>query len=110
MRDDHEIAPGGTFVLYTDGVTETNSPEGQEFGKSRLAETVRAHRNLAVDSLLETILATVQKFGGGEQAADITLVIARCRSQERPAPRATPPKFVRPCWTVRPDATALGIA
>jgi serine phosphatase RsbU (regulator of sigma subunit) len=68
------------MVLYTDGVTEAESPEGQEFGECRLAETLRAHRNMPVDSLLETIVATVQKFGGGEQADDITLVVARCTS------------------------------
>jgi sigma-B regulation protein RsbU (phosphoserine phosphatase) len=74
-----QLAPGDTLVLYTDGVTEAESPEGQEFGESRLAETLRAHRHLPVDSLLETIVAAAQKFGGGEQADDITIVVARCR-------------------------------
>jgi serine phosphatase RsbU (regulator of sigma subunit) len=75
-----QLASGDTLVLYTDGVTEAESPEGQEFGESRLAETLRAHRNLSVDSLLETIVAAVQKFSGRDQADDITLVVARCRS------------------------------
>jgi len=74
-----QLASGDTLVLYTDGVTEAESPEGQEFGESRLAETLRAQRNLPVDSLLETIVATVQKFSGREQADDITLVVARRR-------------------------------
>jgi serine phosphatase RsbU (regulator of sigma subunit) len=74
-----QLASGDTLLLYTDGVTEAESLEGQEFGESRLAETLRAHRNLPVDSLLETIVAAVQKFIGGEQADDITLVVARCR-------------------------------
>jgi len=88
-----QFGPGDTLVLYTDGVTEAESPEGQEFGEFRLAETLRAQRNLPVDSLLETIVATVQKFSGREQADDITLVVARCRPQERHAPQATPSKF-----------------
>jgi sigma-B regulation protein RsbU (phosphoserine phosphatase) len=75
-----QLAAGDTLVLYTDGVTEAESGEGEEFGEGRLAETLRAHRNLPVGSLLETIVATVQKFGGGEQADDITLIVARCRS------------------------------
>jgi serine phosphatase RsbU (regulator of sigma subunit) len=33
---------------------------------------------LPVASLLETIVATVQDFSEGEQADDITLVVARC--------------------------------
>jgi sigma-B regulation protein RsbU (phosphoserine phosphatase) len=75
-----QLAAGDTLLLYTDGVTEAENPEGQEFGESRIAETLRAHRNLPVDSLLETIVATAQKFSGHEQADDITLVIAMCRS------------------------------
>jgi len=73
-----QLAPGDTLVLYTDGVTEAESIEGEEFGESRLAETLRAHRNLPVDPLLKTIVATVQEFSGLEQADDITLVVTRC--------------------------------
>lgn len=69
-----------TLVLYTDGVTEAESAEGEEFGESRLIETLRAQRHLPVPRLLETIVTTVQEFGGREQADDITLVVARCRT------------------------------
>jgi len=74
-----QLAAGDTLVVYTDGITEAESPEGQQFGESRLAETLRSQRNLVLDSLLETIVATVQKFSGREQADDITLVLARSR-------------------------------
>ena len=72
-----QLAAGDLLVLYTDGVTEAANLEEQEFGESHLVETLRAHRNLRVESLLETIVSTVQKFGGHEQADDITLVVAR---------------------------------
>jgi serine phosphatase RsbU (regulator of sigma subunit) len=75
-----QLAAGDLLLLYTDGVTEAESPEGQEFGEARLAETLRSQRNLAVDSLLETIVATAQKFSGRHQADDITLLVARCTS------------------------------
>jgi len=39
-----------------------------------------------VHALLETIVATVQKFSYGEQADDITLVVARCPHQMFGAP------------------------
>jgi serine phosphatase RsbU (regulator of sigma subunit) len=39
-----------------------------------------AQRHLPVPPLLEAIVAAVQKFSYGEQADDITLVLARCRS------------------------------
>ena len=75
-----QLADGDTLVLYTDGVTEAENAEEEQFGESRLAETMLAQRHLPVPSLLETIVAAVQKFSDGEQADDITLVLARCRS------------------------------
>ena len=75
-----QLAAGDILILYTDGVTEAENAEGEQFGESRLIETVLAHRHLPVPSLLETIVATVQEFSDGEQADDITLVLARCRS------------------------------
>jgi serine phosphatase RsbU (regulator of sigma subunit) len=75
-----QLAAGDILILYTDGVTEAENAEGEQFGESRLIETVLAQRHLPVPSLLETIVATVQKFSDGEQADDITLVLARCRS------------------------------
>jgi sigma-B regulation protein RsbU (phosphoserine phosphatase) len=81
-----QLAPGDTLVLYTDGVTEAESAEGEEFGEARLIETLRAQRHLPVNSLLDTIVATVQQFSNREQADDITLVVARCRDRLTAAP------------------------
>jgi sigma-B regulation protein RsbU (phosphoserine phosphatase) len=73
-----QFTPDDILVLYTDGVTEAENAQEEQFGESRLAETILAHRQLQVASLLETIVATVLKFSDGEQADDITLVVARC--------------------------------
>ena len=74
------LTPGDMLVVYSDGVTEAATAQGEEFGERRLIETLRLQRHLPVPTLLKTIVATVQKFSDGEQADDITLVIARCRS------------------------------
>jgi sigma-B regulation protein RsbU (phosphoserine phosphatase) len=73
-----QLAAGDTLVLYTDGVTEAENLREEQFGESRLIETMLAQRHLPVRSLLEAIVATVQEFSVGEQADDITLVLARC--------------------------------
>jgi serine phosphatase RsbU (regulator of sigma subunit) len=73
-----QLAAGDTVVLYTDGVTEAENAQEEQFGEPRLAETMLAQRHLPVTSLLETIVAAVLKFSDGEQADDITLVVARC--------------------------------
>jgi serine phosphatase RsbU (regulator of sigma subunit) len=100
-----QLAAGDTMVLYTDGVTEAENVQDEQFGESRLIETMLAQRHLPVRSLLETIVETVQKFSEGEQADDITLVLARYRSQERKATGATS-KVIRLCATICPDRTS----
>jgi sigma-B regulation protein RsbU (phosphoserine phosphatase) len=77
---DSALLPGDTLVLYTDGVTEAENADGEEFGECRLIETVRAHDHLPAASLLRTIETAVQQFSRGEQADDITVVVARCRA------------------------------
>jgi hypothetical protein len=40
----------------------------------------RAHHLLPAASLLAPLVASIHKFSPGEQADDITLVVARCRA------------------------------
>ena len=74
-----QLAPGDTLVLYTDGVTEAENADGQEFGESQLLNSLRRHAQLPVEPLLQAVVEAVQQFSGGsEQQDDITMVIARC--------------------------------
>ena len=72
-----KLAPGDTLVLYTDGITEARNSAGEEFGESRLVETLQNSCHLPVESLLRTVVKEVQQFTGGEQQDDITLVVVR---------------------------------
>jgi len=71
------LTPGDTLVLYTDGITEARSADGEEFGESRLLDTLQNYCHLPVGPLLQAVVRAVQQFAGGEQQDDITLVIAR---------------------------------
>jgi sigma-B regulation protein RsbU (phosphoserine phosphatase) len=71
------LHPGDTLVLYSDGVTEAHSDQGEEFGESRLIETILKWRHLSPPELLNRLLEAVQKFSGSAQEDDITLVVAR---------------------------------
>jgi serine phosphatase RsbU (regulator of sigma subunit) len=75
----HELKPGDTLVIYTDGVTEAMNAREEEFGSDRLIMTVRAHRELTSTALMREIHAAVQQFGQGAQTDDVTVVIARVR-------------------------------
>ena len=73
-----QLAPGDMLVLYTDGVTEATNADGEEFGESRLLDSLRSNFRLPVEGILQAVVEAVQQFSSGsEQQDDITLVIAR---------------------------------
>jgi sigma-B regulation protein RsbU (phosphoserine phosphatase) len=74
-----ELAAGDVLVIYTDGISEASPNEEDEFGEERLIEAARSHRNCSADEVLEAILSQVQEFSQGEQADDMTLIVARGR-------------------------------
>ncbi len=72
------VEAGDTMVLYTDGITEANDPEEEEFGRDRLSECCIEHRGLPVDDLAQAIHKTVEEFARGvPYHDDRTLVIVR---------------------------------
>lgn len=72
-----QVDTGDVLVIYTDGVTEANNSAGEEFGESRLLETIRACMALPVSQMVDAILAAALKFSEGEMRDDLTLVVAR---------------------------------
>jgi len=77
---EHQLFPGDTLVLYTDGVTECSNDAGEEFGETRLIEAIMRGRELSHSELLAGIVDELRKFSGREQQDDITIIAARCRS------------------------------
>jgi serine phosphatase RsbU (regulator of sigma subunit) len=73
-----QLSPGDTLVLYTDGITESFNPAGEEFGEKRLIDTLCRHRQLSSEALRSAIVDDVRKFSPHEQHDDITLIIAKC--------------------------------
>jgi serine phosphatase RsbU (regulator of sigma subunit)/predicted enzyme related to lactoylglutathione lyase len=74
-----QLCPGDTLALYTDGVTESFSEAGEEFGEQRLVEAVKQHREQTASSIVTSVIAEVQRFSPQEQHDDITLIVAKCR-------------------------------
>jgi serine phosphatase RsbU (regulator of sigma subunit) len=71
---------GDVLVLYTDGITETMSPDGVEFGESGLIETVSASRDLSARQIASAVLSASGSFGeGSPQSDDQTLVVVKHR-------------------------------
>ncbi len=76
-----ELKPGDTLALYTDGITESYDSTDDQFGEERLIEALRKHSDASPQSVLESIVAAVQRFSPHEQHDDITLIIAKHRSR-----------------------------
>jgi len=74
-RGEVQFAAGDRLVLFTDGVTEARSPDGEEFGEERLVTVLLENRRLSAEELQERILAEVAKFSGGRFEDDATLVV-----------------------------------
>jgi serine phosphatase RsbU (regulator of sigma subunit) len=74
-----QLFAGDTLALYTDGVTESYSAAGEEFGEERLRATLQSHSDLPAPALLEAIVRSVRSFGPHEQHDDITLIVAKSR-------------------------------
>jgi sigma-B regulation protein RsbU (phosphoserine phosphatase) len=66
------------LVLYTDGVTETLNPEGDEYGVDRMMQSVCASANDGAQAIVKRILEDVREFTGSvPQNDDITVLVIR---------------------------------
>lgn len=70
------VESGQTMVLYTDGVTEAVSPEGEEYGRERLEDAVRRGRDKTARELIDFIYSDLFEWTGGVGSNDdVTFVI-----------------------------------
>lgn len=72
------VEPGDILCLYSDGITEAESIEDEEFGTDRLVDILRGHEGRPLQGVLEAIQDEVTRFATGKpQYDDQTLVLLR---------------------------------
>ncbi len=77
-----EMQPGDFLVLYTDGVTDINSPSGELFGAERLREALCGISSITAQELCDMIFARLEQFqSGASQYDDITAAIAHLHGE-----------------------------
>ncbi len=76
-EDETSLDAGDTLLLYSDGVTEATSSNGDEFGEYRLACLLREGRSRTADDLVRDVVNAVSAFSGGSRMDDITVVAIR---------------------------------
>jgi serine phosphatase RsbU (regulator of sigma subunit) len=71
-----ELAPGGSVVLYTDGVIEARR-ERELFGVERLDAVLAEHSGASAQTLAQAVLDACRAFSGGGLADDCAVVVIR---------------------------------
>ncbi|HEV7921478.1 MAG TPA: PP2C family protein-serine/threonine phosphatase [Thermoanaerobaculia bacterium] len=74
------LVAGDALVLYSDGVYETRTADGEPYGFERLAALVRDNGDTTAAGLRDAITRDVERYRGPtEQADDVTVVVAKMR-------------------------------
>jgi serine phosphatase RsbU (regulator of sigma subunit) len=72
------LQPGDILTLYTDGVTEQEDENGDEFSIDRLKKVVLSKESEPASGMVTDIAEAVSTFAGTrEQSDDLTVVVAK---------------------------------
>jgi phosphoserine phosphatase RsbU/P len=74
------LAPGDTLVLYSDGVSEAENPNGEEFGEAGIRTAIASALAGPPQAVLDALFAALRDFTAGAVARDdMTAVVVRYR-------------------------------
>lgn len=78
------LKSGDAIVLYTDGLSEALSYEGEAFGKHRIRKTIvdllKAQPSVSASEIIERLMWTLRQFCGIRMGGDdITMVVLRVK-------------------------------
>ncbi len=75
------IEPGETLALLTDGITDAEDSDGNQFGAERALEFIRAHARDSACQIISGLYREVRGFSDSSpQADDITAIV--CKSNQ----------------------------
>jgi hypothetical protein len=76
------LRPGDRYVLYTDGLPESKSAAGEEFGLQRCTQFLESHPRLLTGAFADELLREISRWSarsrGGAQEDDMTLILLDC--------------------------------
>jgi sigma-B regulation protein RsbU (phosphoserine phosphatase) len=73
------LHPGDVVVMFTDGVTEAMSPDGEEYEEHRLEALLREVRGGSAQEILDAINQAITVWSDGEptKADDVTIIVMK---------------------------------
>jgi phosphoserine phosphatase RsbU/P len=74
---EHEFSmpAGSALVVFTDGVTDSESRAGENYGAERLRRVLETNGAASARDLCRRVIEDVRAFGDGENQDDLTLVV-----------------------------------
>ena len=79
------LHPGQVVLFPTDGVEDTESPQGVPFGVERMLDVVRANRHRSAGEIVDTLYRSARSFAeDAPQQDDITAVVLKVEAAARP--------------------------
>jgi len=77
-KDDTQLAPGDSVILYSDGVTEAENARSEFFGEERLCDCLKGRAGHSAREIQELLFRAVSEFSGDTaQGDDITVLVVR---------------------------------
>jgi sigma-B regulation protein RsbU (phosphoserine phosphatase) len=74
------LEPGDCMLVFTDGITEAENAEGEEFGEERLRKILCSHAAGSTDALVDRVSSAVSEFCGKRPPADDVTLVALKRT------------------------------
>jgi len=74
------MKPGDLLVTFTDGVTEVENKEGEEFGEDKMIEFLQKNSHLPVDELTASLFQAIKDFSQNRKFRDdFTLILLKAK-------------------------------
>jgi len=70
-----DLSSGDRLLLFTDGITEAEGPQGEEFGMEKVAAFAKTHAANSAAKINQLLLAQVTEFCGAQFQDDATLLV-----------------------------------
>jgi sigma-B regulation protein RsbU (phosphoserine phosphatase) len=74
------LQPGDKLLLFTDGIAEAFSPDGEEFGEARIAASVQATLASSAQQVSDALFDEVTRFCRSQFHDDATLMVVSSAS------------------------------
>lgn len=76
------LSPGDLVVVYSDGAPDTSNPQGEEFGRQRLAEIIQQNQDRQPKALIDLLKQALHDFSAGRPIGDdMTLVVGKVQAR-----------------------------